>query len=243
MIILKRLFLVLFLTIASSGCAELFMIDRVKISADPSPFDDPIFANYETYQAALEELDDIDPMSDSELENLLFTDNYEIYPEFLPHIDHYEQLKEEFIGDSMIRSNIRFVMTNLENIATEADFIKFKNNRSIKGISGQCRRYILNSRKPLRLIEIDYTFWILNTPSLKNKHTIFHELGHCDLDRGHEPNNASSLMVEERNQLPEYLTIQELYKELFDPEKINSHSDRNVSRFREYEQYYFSNNE
>ena len=244
MIILKRLFLALFLIIHLTGCADLFLSNRTyTYTVDiPSPFDNPIFADYETYQAALQGLDDTESMSNYELEELLFTDNYEIHPEFLPHIDYYKRLKEQFIGDSTIRSNIRFVMTDLGSIPTEADFINFKNERSLKGTSGLCHRIILNSRKPLRLIEIDYTFWVLDTSSLENRHTIFHELGHCDLDRKHEPDNAPSLMIRQTDQVPEYLMIRDLYRELFDPEKRNNDSS-NIRNFKRHEEHYFSNND
>ena len=243
MMILKQIFTALFLGIVFTGCSNPLLLDRVVyVGTDtPSPFDNPIFADYETYQAALQELDDIDSMRDHELEDLLFADNYETPPEFSPHIDHYMRLKEEFTGDSAIRSNVRVVMTDLENISTEADFIKFKNTDSLEGSSGLCHRMILSSRRPLRLIEIDYTFWILMS-SLEERHTLFHELGHCDLDRKHEPDGARSLMVKKHYDLREYLTVQEFYQELFDPEKINNHKAGWVIRFKEYEERYFSRN-
>ena len=237
-IITKRLFIALFLTIVFTGCAESLVMDRrIHVNTPLSPFDSTLFTNYETYKTALQELDDINSMSNDELESLLFKDDYRIHPEFLSYIDHYKQIKEFFIGESTIRSNIKFVMADLGNIATEADFIEFKNTSRLKGISGECRWQILDSGMPLRLIMIDYTFWNLGFPQ-ERRGTIFHELGHCDLDRKNEPKHTSSLMAEDR--LSSYIT-QELYQELFDPQKINNYEKAN--RFRRFEEHYFSNRE
>lgn len=227
------------LLIVFTGCAEPERYKR-----DTSPFDSPLFVNYETYQATLKELDDIDSMSDDELDDFLFSDDYKIHPEFLSHIAHYQQLKEDFTSESTIRSNVKLVMADLENIATEVDFIEFKNNRELKGIAGRCTRFILNSRRPLRLIQIDYTFWNLYSP-LERKRAIFHELGHCDLDRKDEPNYTPSFMAYKSTTLDLFKTgylledrKQKLYQELFDPEKM--YNDENPM-FVRYETLYFTN--
>lgn len=236
-IVIKQLLILLSLIIMFNGCADpLLMNRRIYIDTRPSPFEDPLFTDYETYKTALQELNDIDSMNDNELEDLLFNDDYRIHPEFLPHIDHYKRLKEFFTGKSTIRSNIKFVMADLENIATEADFIKFKTILRLEGTSGECRWQVLDSGMPLRLITIDYTFWNLNFP-LQRRETIFHELGHCDLDRKDEPKHTFSLMA--KNRLSNYTT--RFYQELFDPEKINNYEQ--INRFKRYEESYFSNNE
>ena len=222
MIIIRKLLIVSSLSIIFTGCAEFLVTDRIKIDTDtPNSFDSPLFTDYETYQDALQGLDKIDFMNDDELEDLLFSDDYRIYPEFLPHIDHYKQLKEEFTGKSKIRSNLRFIMTDLGNIATEADFRKFKNTNRLIGVAGQCMKDILDSGRPLRLVMIDYTFWELSFP-LEKKGVLFHELGHCDLDRKEEQDGSFSLMGDSEILLKKWHLKQRLYKELFDPEKMNN---------------------
>ena len=82
---------------------------------------------------------------------------------------------------------------------------------------------------------------------------IFHELGHCDLDRKHEPNHTLSLMIKDAKTEEDYvLTLflfkydllhederQRLYEELFDLEKINN--NEKIKKFKKYEELYFSN--
>ena len=243
MIIIRKLLIVSSLSIIFTGCAEFLVTDRIKIDTDtPNSFDSPLFTDYETYQDALQGLDKIDFMNDDELEDLLFSDDYRIYPEFLSYIDHYKQLKEEFTGESKIRSNIRFIMTDLRNITTEAAFRKFKNTDRLKGIAGQCGKMILSSGIPLRLVTIDYTFWNLSFPS-EQRGILFHELGHCDLDRREELEGALSLMGDSGILLKERYLAQRLYEELFDPEKMNNRNTLGTQRFKRYEENYFLDNE
>ncbi len=242
------MFIALFLTTIFAGCGKvpvIGLIDVINRTDTPNPFNNSLFANYETYQSALQELDEVDSMTDTELEDFLFSEDYRVHTEFLPYIDEYEQLKEWFTGESTIRGNIKFVMTDLENIATEADFREFKDTDRLKGIAGECRWKRLDNEKPVRLIKIDYTFWVLSS-SLNQMKTIFHELGHCDLDRTDEPDDTPSLMAYKgriisdfkNDRLPKYRKTR-LYQELFDFEKMNNNE---YDFFRRYEEDYFSNN-
>lgn len=60
------------------------------------------------------------------------------------------------------------------------------------GVAGQCST---NDQQDLRRLTIDRQFWI-NLSDLEREFLIFHELGHCYLDRGHlDTRNANGTCV------------------------------------------------
>ena len=112
------------------------------------------------------DLDNSYEPSDYNEELLFYLEN--IDSEFLPYIHKYESLK-----GSSIRDNIRFA---------------FEHHRYLAG-----RCIVTLQTIGIRWILIDLSFWHNSSPS-ERESVIFHELGHCDLNREHENKRSSSIM-------------------------------------------------
>ena len=118
----------------------------------------------------------------TELQNIIekFNESLTDYPtpcSFLPYIKKYETMK-----NGPIRSDIRFKFEDLIKLNKD----QFQWTITIKNLKekkvGQCRKD--------RIIVIDYTQWEISNSSEKQV-LLFHELGHCDLDKEHDDSQLS----------------------------------------------------
>ncbi len=124
-------------------------------------------------------------ISDYDEELIPYIEN--IDSELLPYIDKYENLK-----GSPIKDNIRFAFKRL------------------RILSANCT--VRLETIGLRWIFIDPYIWNALSPSIREL-LLFHELGHCDLNRGHENN---SFVVSVMNSGVPFQPIDDLlYEELF----------------------------
>ena len=110
-------------------------------------------------------------------------DNIKTDPEFMEYIKEYNLLKSQYLNDS-INSDIKILFSikplrdNHPNPVLRANFeqMPFEGSAICFNLSEYKYKYIV----------IDRSFWQYhrNNPNLK-KAILFHEIGHCDLDREH----------------------------------------------------------
>lgn len=90
--------------------------------------------------------------------------------ELLPYVKLYQQDKKKYLG----RSNIRDITMTFFSASNQ--------------VVGTCTRY----NSGYRLIEIDPVFWFFNASEDERILLMYHELGHCDLNKEH---NDSSIRI------------------------------------------------
>lgn len=101
----------------------------------------------------------------------------EVHPDYYPYIAEYKELKQRYLGTSDIKYNISYVFEELPGSRV-----------------GECR-----SRGNQRTVVVDPRFWQLGGDNISDfryclrKMVFLHEMGHCDLDRGHT-DDPDSLM-------------------------------------------------
>ena len=105
-------------------------------------------------------------------------------PEFLPYIEKYSDLKMQF-KNQPINTNIKVLFSTHP--------LKTSDHNSTINFSGYC--HFFN-----RVVFIDRDFWQSHKDNERIKEgLLFHELGHCDLDREHfflTENFSSSIQIE-----------------------------------------------
>ena len=96
------------------------------------------------------------------------------HPELLPHVERYDRLKREALGEG-VRADVRVVF-----------------GRNALGSHRNDGRSATAWCEPLtRTVFIDRGFWeSVAEHALFRESIVFHELGHCDLDRGHDSDLA-----------------------------------------------------
>ena len=108
----------------------------------------------------------------------------ETHPEFLPYIEEYLSIKKEVIDQNEFSYPIKILF--------------YRSDSEVwRRVSSLSRRYLFHGIAACisnsRHILVNYDALISLPESTKETH-LFHELGHCDLDRKHETKNAQSIM-------------------------------------------------
>ena len=141
--------------------------------------------------------------------------NANTHPEFLPYIEKYLSIKEEFTGQREFNYPIKILFYRSDSEVWR-QFSRLAQKFTLQGASST----ILSSNH----IVINYDAWMGFSETIKEL-TIFHELGHADLNRDHTLKNESTsimnpaynlrLFSQEININEDPTLKQELYEELF----------------------------
>ena len=140
--------------------------------------------------------------------------NANTHPELLPYIEKYLSIKKDITGQGELDYPIRILFYRSDS-ETWRQVSRLAQKFTFQGAAST----ILTSKHIL----INYDAWV-TFPETKKEVYIFHELGHADLNRVHEPKEAKSLMNSyyiqdlslQNIDINEDMSLQqELYEELF----------------------------
>ena len=137
------------------------------------------------------------------------------HPEFLPYIEEYLSVKKEIIGQEELDYPIKILFYRSDSEAWR-QVSRLADNFNFQGIAF--------SKPHTKHILINYDAWI-SLSETKRELIIFHELGHCDLNRRHttsiEPTSIMNVFYTQRLfvqgvDISNNTTLQQdLYQELF----------------------------
>lgn len=134
------------------------------------------------------------------------------HPDFLPYIEKYLSIKKEMTGQREFDYPVKILFYRSDSEVWR------QVSRSVQKFDFQGAASTIFSNKH---ILINYDAWVTFSQTIREL-TIFHELGHADLDRGHEPKGATSIMDPLQSSFLQDTDInedptlkQKLYKELF----------------------------
>ena len=140
--------------------------------------------------------------------------NANTHSEFLPYIEKYLSIKEEFTGQREFNYPIKILFYRSDSEVWR-QFSRLAQKFTLQGAS-----YTILINKH---IVINYDAWMSFSETTKEL-TIFHELGHADLNRAHTLNKSTSIMSpaynlrlfsQEININEDPALKQELHEELF----------------------------
>ena len=151
----------------------------------------------------------------------------ETHSEFLPYIEKYLSIKKEILDQEEFDYPIKILF--------------YRSNSEVwRRVSSLSGRYFFQGMATCvpntRHIVVNYDAWI-SLPEITKETHFFHELGHCDLDRVHEPKTAKSLMsIFYLQQLSlkgvdihkDPVLKQKVYEEFFSPQRDDSFRRRYI---------------
>ena len=136
------------------------------------------------------------------------------HPEFLPYIEEYLSIKKAFTGQEGFDDPVKILFYR-----SESEVWRQVSRLATKFTFQGAASAVLESKR----VFVNYDAWV-TFPETTRELTIFHELGHIDLERGHTPRETASIMNPFYTQslflqgidINEDPTLkQELYEELF----------------------------